>query len=115
MQLADDDMTAGRWHADSLRDCYNDDTLWGYNIWVAGAVEQEKTCMNNSVLYRLSLGTRASLPGWYIASTSQGNGQSTWDIPTQSIPSTFRIFPVSVPAISLAWGIARTFTVSQVT
>ena len=65
--------------------------------------------------YTCSLGTRASLPGRCIASTSQGNGQSTWDIPTWSIPSTFRIFPASVPAISLAWGTARTFTVSQVT
>ena len=62
-----------------------------------------------------TLGTKASLPGWYITSTSQGNGQSTWDIPTQSISSPFRIFPASVPAISLAWGTARTFTVSQVT
>jgi len=53
MQMADDDQTAGRWHGDSLRDCYNDDALWGYNIRVAGAVEQEKTRMNDSVLYRL--------------------------------------------------------------
>jgi len=65
--------------------------------------------------WHMTLGTTAHLPGRYIASTSQGNGQSTWDIPTWSIPTTFRIFPVSVPAISLAWGIARTFTVSQVT
>ena len=62
-----------------------------------------------------TLGARASLPGQYIASTSQGNGQSTWDIPTWSIPGTFRIFPASFPAILLAWGTARTFTVSQVT
>jgi len=63
----------------------------------------------------LSLGARASVLGWYITSTSQGNGQSTWDVPTQSIPGTFRIFPASFPAMSLAWGMVRTFTVFQVT
>ena len=58
IQSADEDMTAGRWHNDSLCDCYNDDALWGYNIRVADAVEQEKTQMGDSVLYRLfHLGT----------------------------------------------------------
>jgi len=49
IQLADDVVTTGCWHGDSLWDCYNDDTLWGYNIRVTGAVKQEKTCMNDSV------------------------------------------------------------------
>ena len=53
MQLGDNNMTAGCWHNNSLWDCYNNDALWGYNIRVAGAVEQEKTCINDSVLYRL--------------------------------------------------------------
>jgi len=29
-----------------------------------------------------SLGAWASVPGWYITSTSQGNGQSTKHVPT---------------------------------
>jgi len=53
MPLADDDMTAGHWHNNSLWDCYNDNTLWGYNIQVAGAVEQEKTRMNDGIFYCL--------------------------------------------------------------
>jgi len=58
IQLADEELTAGRWHNDSLRDCYNDDALWGFNIRVADAVEKEKTQMGDSVLYRLfHLGT----------------------------------------------------------
>ena len=63
----------------------------------------------------LTLGARASIPGWYVASTLQGNGQSTMHVPTQHIPSTFRIFPANFPAISLVWGMSGTFTVSWIT
>ena len=66
-------------------------------------------------LYALSLGARTSFPGQYITSTLQGNGQSTMHVPAQHITSTFRIFPASVPAISLAWGMSSTFTVSWIT
>ena len=49
-----------------------------------------------------SLGASASVPGQYIASTLQGNGQHIMHVPTQYIPSTFRIF--------LAWRMPSTFT-----
>ena len=55
----DDIVTAGCWHNDSLSNCHNDDTLWGYNICCARVIKQEKTwSINNNVLYHpLHMGT----------------------------------------------------------
>ena len=61
-----------------------------------------------------SLGARGGVPSWYIASTSQGNGQCTQHLPTQYISSTFRIFPTNFHAIFPAQEMISTFTVSQV-
>ena len=47
--------------------------------------------------------------------TLQGNGQSAMHVSTQHITGTFRIFPASVPAISLVWGVPSTFTVPWIT
>ena len=40
---------------------------------------------------------------------------SPMHVPTQYITNTFRILPASFSAISLAWGMPRTFTVSWIT
>jgi hypothetical protein len=41
----------------------------------------------------------------------QGNEQRTYQIPTQNIPRTFRIFPADLTKIYLAQEMFRTFTV----
>jgi len=46
------------------------------------------------------LGARTSVPGWYITSTSQGNGQCTMHVPTRYITNIFRIFPAGFPMMS---------------
>jgi len=50
----------------------------------------------------VALGARTSVPGWYIASTSQGNGQCTMHVPTRYITNIFRIFPAGFPMMSPA-------------
>ena len=46
-----------------------------------------------------TLGTRGGVPDWNTANTLQGNGQSTQPIPTQYIPSSFRIFQANFLAV----------------
>ena len=46
-----------------------------------------------------SLGARGGVPGWNTANTLQGNGQSTQPIPTQYIPSSFRVFQANFLAV----------------
>jgi len=61
-----------------------------------------------------TLGAMGGVPGRYTACKLQGNGQRTHPIPTQYIPSTFRMFPVNLIAVFPVQEVPSTFTVFYV-
>ena len=85
-----------------MPDDRDDDTLLWFDNSGSGPTKSTPMychgCDSTGIVF--TLGARGGVPTWYITDTLQGNGQRTSQIPTQDIPSTFRIFPASFLAIS---------------
>jgi len=68
--------------------------------WVRAMSSNDNNDDNDDIAGLETLGARGGVLGRYITSTSQGYGQSTRQEPTRYIPSPFRMFPASFPAVS---------------